>query len=123
MTFVLLVVGYGTGFWSCRRRRAAVAEPGCGHRRSPRTSARPPLYLTAMRFLSRFVDSNDREIRRLQPLVDETNALEAEIEALSDDEIRAQFAEIRAEIRRGRRARTSRPRTSSTTPTSSAAAS
>src|SRR6476661_4802592 len=51
-----------------------------------------------MRFLNRFVDSNDREIRRLLPLVDETNALEAEYEALSDEEIRAHFAELRAEI-------------------------
>ncbi|MEP6639066.1 MAG: preprotein translocase subunit SecA [Chloroflexota bacterium] len=51
-----------------------------------------------MRFLNRFVDSNDREIRRLQPLVDETNALEAEYEALSDEEIRAHFAELRTEI-------------------------
>ena len=51
-----------------------------------------------MRFLNRFVDSNDREIRRLQPLVDETNALEAEYEALSDEEIRADFAELRAEV-------------------------
>ena len=42
-----------------------------------------------MRFLNRFVDSNDREIRRLLPLVDEMNALEPEFEALSDDEIRA----------------------------------
>jgi len=50
-----------------------------------------------MRFFSRFVDSNDREIRRLQPLVDETNALEAEYEALSDDDIRAAFAELRAD--------------------------
>ena len=52
-----------------------------------------------MRFLSRFVDSNDREIRRLQPMVEEANALEAEFEALSDEQIRAQFAEIRDEIR------------------------
>src|SRR6187397_1527756 len=51
-----------------------------------------------MRFLNRFVDSNDREIRRLQPVVDQTNALEAEYEGLSDDEIRAHFAELRAEI-------------------------
>ncbi|MFL5649783.1 MAG: preprotein translocase subunit SecA, partial [Chloroflexota bacterium] len=51
-----------------------------------------------MRFLNRFVDSNDREIRRLLPLVDETNALEAEYEALSDDEIRAHFAELKAEV-------------------------
>ena len=51
-----------------------------------------------MKFFSRFVDSNDREVRRLEPLVEEANGLEAEIEALSDEEIRAQFAEIRAEI-------------------------
>src|SRR4051795_3371186 len=51
-----------------------------------------------MRFLNRFVDSNDREIRRLLPLVDETNALEAEYEALSDDEIRAHFAELKTEV-------------------------
>ena len=51
-----------------------------------------------MRLLSRFVDSNDREVRRIQPQVDEANALEAEFEALSDEQIRAQFAEIRAEI-------------------------
>src|SRR6476659_9006276 len=51
-----------------------------------------------MRFLNRFVDSNDREIRRLQPMVDQTNALEAEYEGLSDEEIRAHFAELRAEI-------------------------
>jgi preprotein translocase subunit SecA len=52
-----------------------------------------------MKFLSRFVDSNDREVRRLEPIVNEVNALEEEIAALSDDEIRARFAEIRDEIR------------------------
>ncbi|MEA2614062.1 MAG: preprotein translocase subunit SecA, partial [Chloroflexota bacterium] len=52
-----------------------------------------------MRFLSRFVDSNDRELRHLQPLIDEANELEPEIQALSDDEIRERFALIREEIR------------------------
>jgi len=52
-----------------------------------------------MRFLSKFVDSNDREIRRIQPWVEEANRLEPEFEGLSDDDIRAQFAEIREEIR------------------------
>ncbi len=52
-----------------------------------------------MKFFSRFVDSNDREIRRIQPMVDQANAFEPEIQALSDDEIRARFAEIREEIR------------------------
>jgi preprotein translocase subunit SecA len=52
-----------------------------------------------MRFLSRFVDSNDRELRRIQPLIEEANELETEIQALSDDEIRARFGLIRDEIR------------------------
>jgi len=51
-----------------------------------------------MRFLSRFVDSNDRELRRLQPFVDEANALEPEIQALSAEEIRQRFAVVREEI-------------------------
>ncbi|HZL33562.1 MAG TPA: preprotein translocase subunit SecA [Verrucomicrobiae bacterium] len=50
-------------------------------------------------FLNRFVDSNDREIRRIQPLIDEANALEPEFEALSDAEIRAHFDALRDEIR------------------------
>jgi preprotein translocase subunit SecA len=50
-------------------------------------------------FLNRFVDSNEREIKRIQPVVDEANALEAELQALSDDEIRARFTELRDEIR------------------------
>jgi len=49
-------------------------------------------------FLSRFVDSNDRELKRIQPFVDAANELEAEIQALSDEEIRARFAEIREEV-------------------------
>jgi len=52
-----------------------------------------------MKLLSRFVDSNDRELRRIQPLIDEANELEAEISALSDDEIRERFALIREEVR------------------------
>src|SRR5262245_2099626 len=49
-------------------------------------------------FLNRFIDSNDRELKRIQPFVDETNHLEAEFAALSDDDIRARIADIRAEI-------------------------
>ena len=51
-----------------------------------------------MRFLSRFFDSNDRELGRIQPLVDEINALEPEFEALSDEQIRERIAGIRAEL-------------------------
>ncbi len=50
-------------------------------------------------FLNRFVDSNDRELKRIQPAVDVANELEAEFEALSDDEIRSRFGDLRAEIR------------------------
>jgi preprotein translocase subunit SecA len=50
-------------------------------------------------FLSRFVDSNDRELKRIQPFVDEANSLEPEIEALSDGEIRERFAALRVEVR------------------------
>ncbi|HXI45610.1 MAG TPA: preprotein translocase subunit SecA [Candidatus Acidoferrales bacterium] len=50
-------------------------------------------------FLSRFVDSNDRELKRIQPFVDDVNDLEAEIEALSDVEIRERFAALRVQVR------------------------
>ncbi len=53
----------------------------------------------AMRLLSRFFDTNDREIGRIQPLIDEINALEPEYEALSDTEIRERIEVIRADIR------------------------
>jgi preprotein translocase subunit SecA len=51
-----------------------------------------------MHFLSRFVDSNDRELRRIEPLVEEANEFEAEIQALSDEEIRSRFAALREEV-------------------------
>ncbi len=52
-----------------------------------------------LNLLSRFVDSNERNVKRLKPFVDEINALEAEFEALSDDEIRARMIELRDQIR------------------------
>jgi preprotein translocase subunit SecA len=51
-----------------------------------------------MRFLSRFFDSNDRELSRIQPLIDATNDLEPEYEALSDAEIRERIDVIRTDI-------------------------
>ena len=50
-------------------------------------------------FLSRFVDSNDRELKRIQPFVDEANELEAEIKAMSDEDIKARFQVLREEFR------------------------
>ena len=80
-------------------RAAAHADARLASRRGGGEIEASPYTSPAMRFLSRFVDSNDRELRRIQPIVDEVNALEEEIEALTDDEIRARFAEIRDEIR------------------------
>jgi preprotein translocase subunit SecA len=48
--------------------------------------------------LSRFTGGGEREVRRLQPLVDEINGLEAEFEALSDEAIRERMVGLRAEI-------------------------
>ena len=43
-------------------------------------------------------DSNERELRRLQPAVDKINALEPEFEKLSDDELKAKAAEFKARL-------------------------
>jgi preprotein translocase subunit SecA len=51
-----------------------------------------------MRLLSRFFDSNDRELSRLQPLIDQINDLEPEYQALSDAEIRERVDVIRADL-------------------------
>ncbi|HEU4797882.1 MAG TPA: preprotein translocase subunit SecA, partial [bacterium] len=48
-----------------------------------------------------FGDSTSRDIRRLQPLVDEVNALDAEISSLSDDALRAKTAEFKARLAGG----------------------
>jgi preprotein translocase subunit SecA len=50
-------------------------------------------------FFSKFVDSNDRELKRIQPFVDEANDLEPEIKALTDAQIRERFTAIRDEFR------------------------
>src|SRR5215207_6790237 len=49
-------------------------------------------------FLSRFVDSNDRELKRIQPFVDDANDLEEEIQALTDAEIRERFTALREQF-------------------------
>ncbi len=51
-----------------------------------------------MRLLSQFFDSNDRELSRLQPLIDQINDLEPEYQALSDVEIRERIDVIRADV-------------------------
>ena len=48
-----------------------------------------------------FSDSNEKEVKRLQPLVAEVNGLEPEFEKLSDEELRAKTAEFKAAIADG----------------------
>ncbi|MGO9180964.1 MAG: preprotein translocase subunit SecA [Candidatus Limnocylindrales bacterium] len=51
-----------------------------------------------LNFLTRFVDSNDRELKRIQPFVDQANALEDEYQTLSDEEIRQRMLDLRTEV-------------------------
>jgi preprotein translocase subunit SecA len=46
-----------------------------------------------------FGTSNEREVKRLRPFVDEINALEAEVQQLTDEQLRAKTDEFRARIR------------------------
>jgi len=48
-----------------------------------------------------FGSQNERELKRLQPLVDQTNALEPAMQALSDEELKAQTAAFRQRIDQG----------------------
>jgi len=50
---------------------------------------------------SLFVESNEKELRRLQPIVDEINSLEPEFEKLSDAELRAKTDEFKARLEAG----------------------
>jgi preprotein translocase subunit SecA len=53
------------------------------------------------KFLSGLVDSNEKELKRLQPFVDRTNELEPDFEKLSDAELRAKTDEFRARLKDG----------------------
>src|SRR5450830_1101773 len=86
----VLEVAGGSTSWS--------PAPATGERRA---WAGPPAYTDhpmVLGFLSRFVDSNDREVRRVQPIVDAANALEPELEGEAESQIRARMDEIRAEL-------------------------
>ena len=41
---------------------------------------------------------NERELKRLRPIVGQVNAFESAIEALSDDQLRAKTAEFRQRV-------------------------
>ena len=48
-----------------------------------------------------FGTQNEREIKRLRPLVEEINALEPQIQALSDEQLRAKTVEFRKRVADG----------------------
>jgi preprotein translocase subunit SecA len=54
-----------------------------------------------VKWLSSLIDSNEREVRRLKPLVDDINSLEPEFEKLSDAELRAKTDEFKARLKDG----------------------
>ena len=54
-----------------------------------------------MEFLRKIFGSNEREIKKLQPIVDSINALEDKIKALSDEELKDKSKEFRARIEKG----------------------
>ncbi len=53
------------------------------------------------KFFSGLTDSNEKQLKRLQPTVDQINELEPEFEKLSDDELRAKTDEFKARYEAG----------------------
>jgi len=53
------------------------------------------------KWLSNLLDSNEKELKRFQPLVDHINSLEPEFEKLTDAELRAKTDEFKARLADG----------------------
>ena len=53
------------------------------------------------KWLSNLIDSNEKELKRLQPLVSQINSLEPEFEKLTDAELRAKTDEFKARLTDG----------------------
>jgi preprotein translocase subunit SecA len=53
------------------------------------------------KWFSNLIDSNEKELKRLQPLVGHINSLEPEFEKLTDDELRAKTDEFKARLADG----------------------
>ncbi len=54
-----------------------------------------------VKLFSRFTDSNEKELKRLQPMVGRINELESSFESLSDEELRAKTDEFKARLKDG----------------------
>ncbi|MFC1949148.1 preprotein translocase subunit SecA [Chloroflexota bacterium] len=53
------------------------------------------------KWLANLIDSNEKELKRLQPIVDEINSLEPQFKALSDTELRAKTGEFKTRLEAG----------------------
>ena len=53
-------------------------------------------------FLGKLLDSNEREIKKLKPLIDSINDLEKKISKLSDKQLKGKFAQLKLEHERGK---------------------
>jgi len=53
------------------------------------------------KWISRLIDSNEKELKRLQPIVERINSLEPELERLSDAELRAKTDEFKIRLQDG----------------------
>src|SRR4030043_471421 len=54
-----------------------------------------------VKWLSSLIDSNEKELRRVQPLVGDINSFEPDFEKLSDAELRAKTGEFKARLKEG----------------------
>jgi preprotein translocase subunit SecA len=54
-----------------------------------------------LKWLGSLIDSNEKELRRLEPIVDQINSLEPDFQKLSDAELRAKTDEFKARLKNG----------------------
>ncbi len=54
-----------------------------------------------LKFLGKILDSNEKELRRLQPIVEQINRLEADISRLTDSQLSAKTSEFKLRLERG----------------------
>ncbi|MBI2848104.1 MAG: preprotein translocase subunit SecA, partial [Chloroflexi bacterium] len=54
-----------------------------------------------LKWFGGLVDSNEKEVKRLQPLVDDINSLESDFEKLSDTELKAKTGEFKSRSKEG----------------------
>jgi preprotein translocase subunit SecA len=54
-----------------------------------------------LKWLGSLIDSNEKELKRLEPIVDEINSLEPEFQKLSDTELRTKTDEFKSRLKNG----------------------